>query len=81
MDGQEFLAQAKKRAGTQKKKSLPKRAGRPAHAARRKASWLRGQERKALRRAENEARHKRNLARGYTEWDIAKAARAAKRGG
>ncbi len=81
MDGQDFLAQAKKRAGSQKKKSLPKRASRPNHALRRAASWKRGQERKALRRAENKARHERNLARGYTEWDIAKATRAEKRGG
>lgn len=66
MDGQDFLAQAKKRAGSQKKKSLPKRTGKPAHMARRRASWLRGQEKKARNRALNEAQHQANVARGYT---------------
>jgi hypothetical protein len=66
MDGQEFLAQAKKRAGSQKKKHLPKRAGKPAHMARRAASWKRGEARKAKRRAQNEANHQANLKRGYT---------------
>lgn len=77
MDGQEFLAQAKKRAGQDRKKSkkLPKRTGRPAHAARRAASWLRGQERKEARRQAQALAHKRNVARGYTAWDEAKAQR------
>lgn len=66
MDGADFLAQAKKRASSQKKKSLPKRTGKATHMARRKASWLRGQEKKDRNRARNEAQHKANVKRGYT---------------
>lgn len=81
MDGKEFLAQAKKRNQQDRKqqKKLPKRTGRPAHAARRKASWLRGQARKNARRLAQAAAHKRNVARGYTAWDEAKARRFEKR--
>jgi hypothetical protein len=67
MDGQEFLAQAKKRANSQKKKHLPKRASNDRRKARCKASWLRGEARKAARRALNEAQHRANAKRGYTK--------------
>lgn len=62
---------------SQKKKSLPKRAGRrsPCH-----ASWERRSEaRKENRRNSQAAAHRRNIDRGYSEWDLAKAARKARR--
>lgn len=57
-------------------KSLPKRAASTRLKERRHASWLRGQERKRLRQAENEKRHRANVAsrkRGeLTPWELAK---------
>lgn len=62
---------------SQKKKSLPKRAGRrsPCH-----ASWARrSEDRKANRRNSQAVAHGRNIDRGYSEWDLARAARRARR--
>lgn len=82
MDGQEFLAQAKRRAkqGEKKAKGLPDRAksDHPSH-ARRARSKIRGALRKEARRLAQAAAHKRNVARGYTAWDEAKARRFEKR--
>jgi hypothetical protein len=65
-----------------------KTKGNPAHhrmsndrlKARRARSWARGEARKEARRQAQAAAHARNLARGYTAWDEAKAARKARRG-
>lgn len=81
MNGAELLAAAKKRQSGQKKKSLPKRASRPQHKERRARLRAAQFARKAKRIAAQEAAHKRNAERGYTAWDLAKAARAAKRHG
>jgi hypothetical protein len=56
-------------------KHLPKRTRNDNLKARRHRSWLRCQERKQARRKANEAAHRANLAKGYREWDRAKAAR------
>lgn len=67
---------------TQKlKKSLPKRCTNERLKARRSASWARGQERKALRRAAQERRERANRSRtGPTPWQEAKARAAQNRG-
>lgn len=44
-----------------------------------KAAWNRGQERKKLRREESERRHQANVAAGVTPWQLARAARTARR--
>ena len=62
-----------------KGKKLPKRTSRPAHKERRKACWLRGQNRKAQRRMQQQQAHARNISRGYSEWDLAKRKRLDKR--
>jgi hypothetical protein len=61
----------------QKKKKLPKRTGN--RKARKAAAWVRGEIRKQQRREAQEAAHARNVARGYSEWDLAKAKRANNR--
>lgn len=50
-------------------------------AAKRERCWWNGQARKKARREAQDAAHKRNIERGYTEWDKAKEARRALRGG
>lgn len=47
--------------------------------ARRARSWARGEKKKAERRLAQEAAHARNVERGYTGWDEAKAKRFARR--
>lgn len=67
---------------TQKlKKNLPKRCTNERLQARRQASWKRGQERKALRRAAQERQERANRNRtGPTPWEQAKATAKARRG-
>lgn len=76
--GQEFLKTVKK---SEKKKHLPSRAGR--RAARKAASWLRGQARKKARNAANLERAAKNRelrAAGLpTPWERAEAIRYARR--
>lgn len=49
--------------------------------ARRAASWQRAQLRKTHNRITQEAQHRANVARGFTGWDVAREARAARRHG
>lgn len=64
-----------------------KTKGNPAHhrmsnanlKARRSRSWARGEKRKAARRLAQEVAHARNVERGYTGWEEAKAKRFALR--
>lgn len=44
-----------------------------------KAAWLRAQERKKARTEKQAAQHRANLAAGVTKWQLARAARSARR--